>query len=71
MDHPTNAAIRQINPARAPQLWEALFAITHAVEQLGMEGEVDTLKNKQTGLGAWETARAELHAARLIEEPEA
>lgn len=71
MDHPTNPAVRGINPARAPQLWEALFAITHAVEHLGLEAEVDTLQNQQTGLGAWETARAELHAARLVEEPEA
>lgn len=56
-------AIPDIKPEQARELWVALFAITHAVEQLGMLEEVNGYKNTATGLGAWETAREVLEAS--------
>lgn len=45
-----------IDPTHAKPLWEALFAITLAVEQLGMNHEVNQLRHVETGIGAYDFA---------------
>ena len=55
--------IPSVNPENAEQLWHALFAITHAVEQLQLAVDVNKYKNDELGLGAWEYARLALSAA--------
>jgi len=55
--------IPSVNPENAEQLWHALFAITHAVEQLQLAVEVNAYRNKQLDVGAWEFAQLALSAA--------
>ena len=43
--------IPQINPENADQLWHALFAITHAVEQLELAVDVNKYRNTEMDLG--------------------
>ena len=57
--------IPNINPENAEQLWHALFAITHAVEQLELAVDVNQYRNPDMGLGAWEYARLALHSADM------
>ena len=63
MNKKTKKLIPQINPENAEQLWHALFAITHAVEQLKVAADVNRYTNDELGLGAWEYARLALSAA--------
>ena len=46
------------NEERMKELWEALGAITYAVECLDMHEEVDSYRSERLGMGAWEYARA-------------
>ena len=55
--------IPSVNPENAEQLWHALFAITHAVEQLQLAVKVNAYRNEQLDIGAWEYARLALSAA--------
>ena len=54
----------EINPENAELLWHALFAITHAVEQLKVAVDVNTYRNQDMDLGAWEFARIALETSR-------
>ena len=56
--------IPNVNPENAEQLWHALFAITHAVEQLQLAVEVNRYRNENLDLGAWEYARLALESAK-------
>jgi hypothetical protein len=53
-----------INPESADQLWHALFAITHAVEQLDYAVQVNQYRNDKLDVGAWEYARLTLEGTR-------
>ena len=55
----------KINPQNADQLWHALFAITHAVEQLEFAVDVNQYRNPEMDLGAWEFARLALQSANM------
>lgn len=57
--------IPQINHENADQLWHALFAITHAVEQLELGTHVNQYRNAEMDLGAWEYARLALQSANI------
>tara|TARA_R100000231_G_scaffold103600_1_gene76866 strand:- start:578 stop:799 length:222 start_codon:yes stop_codon:yes gene_type:complete len=54
----------EINPENADLLWHALFAITHAVEQLQLSVDVNTFRNEDLDIGAWEFARIALQTSR-------
>ena len=60
--------VPQINPENAEQLWHALFAITHAVEQLELAVDVNKYRNPELDLGAWEYARLALQSADITAE---
>lgn len=57
--------IPNVNPESASQLWHALFAITHAVEQLELAVDVNKYRNEELDLGAWEFARMALQASNM------
>lgn len=54
----------KVDPDNAELLWHALFAITHAVEQLKFAVEVNTYRHADMDLGAWEFARLALDTSR-------
>jgi hypothetical protein len=54
----------EVNPENAELLWHALWAITHAVEQLEFAVKVNTYRNEEMDLGAWEFARLALTTSR-------
>jgi hypothetical protein len=54
----------KVDPENAELLWHALFAITHAVEQLKFAVEVNTYRHADMDLGAWEFARLALDTSR-------
>ena len=53
-----------VKQENAELLWHALFAITHAVEQLQLTVDVNTFRNEDMDLGAWEFARIALQTSR-------
>ena len=54
----------EVKSENAELLWHALFAITHAVEQLQFAVDVNTYRNEDMDLGAWEFARLALDTSR-------
>ena len=58
-----------IDPTQTKALWEALFAITMAVEQLGLVEPVNSFRHVETDVGAFDFACAAInHAVIQIEE---
>ncbi len=53
-----------VKQENAELLWHALFALTHAVEQLQLTVDVNTFRNEEMDLGAWEFARIALQTSR-------
>jgi len=53
-----------VKQENAELLWHALFALTHAVEQLKVAVDVNTYRNEEMDLGAWEFARLALETSR-------
>tara|TARA_R110002020_G_scaffold142800_1_gene315016 strand:- start:5716 stop:5940 length:225 start_codon:yes stop_codon:yes gene_type:complete len=58
----------KVNPENAEQLWLALFAITHAVEQLELAVDVNKYRNTEMDVGAWEYARLALRSADMTSD---
>ena len=54
----------EVKQENAELLWHALFALTHAVEQLQFAVDVNTYRNEEMDLGAWEFARLALETSR-------
>lgn len=54
----------EIKTENAEQLWQALFAITRAVEEQGFAVKVNQYRNQEMDIGAWEFARLALVGAR-------
>ena len=54
----------EIKTENAEQLWQALFAITRAVEEQGFAVKVNQYRNQEMDIGAWEVARLALVGAR-------
>ena len=52
-----------IDPTHAKPLWEALFAITMAVEQLGLSEHVNGFRHVETDVGAFDFAHAAIDNA--------
>ena len=52
-----------IDPTQAKALWEALFAITKAVEQLGLSEHVNGFRHVETDMGAFDFAHAAIDNA--------
>ena len=52
-----------IDPTQAKSLWEALFAITKAVEQLGLSEHVNGFRHVETDMGAFDFAHAAIDNA--------
>ena len=52
-----------IDPTQTKALWEALFAITLAVEQLGLVDHVNGLRHVETDVGAFDFANAAIKNA--------
>ena len=59
----------EINPDYTRQLWFALFGIAHAIEQLGLQDQINQLVENNTGLGAYMFARTTL-ASSVIQDEE-
>ena len=58
-----------IDPTQTKALWEALFAITMAVEQLGLVEPVNSFRPVETDVGAFDFACAAINNAVIqIEE---
>ena len=58
-----------IDPTQTKALWEALFAITMAVEQLGLVEPVNSFRHVETDVGAFDFACAAINNAVIqIEE---
>ena len=58
-----------IDPTQTTALWEALFAITMAVEQLGLVEPVNSFRHVETDVGAFDFACAAINNAVIqIEE---
>ena len=62
--HKVGVPLPKVDPENAELLWHALFAITHAVEQLKFAVEVNTYRHADMDLGAWEFARLALDTSR-------
>ena len=52
-----------IDPTQTKPLWEALFAITLAVEQLGLGEHVNGFRHVETDVGAFDFAHAAIDNA--------
>ena len=54
-----------IDPTQAKSLWESLFAITKAVEQLGLGEVVNGFRHVETDVGAFAFAHAAIKNAGI------
>tara|TARA_R100001198_G_scaffold93767_1_gene75421 strand:+ start:1433 stop:1663 length:231 start_codon:yes stop_codon:yes gene_type:complete len=52
-----------IDSTQAKALWEALFAISLAVEQLGLEQHVNSFRHVETDVGAFDFAKSAIQNA--------
>jgi len=57
-----------IDPTQSKALWEALFAITLAVEQLDLGKSVNSFRHVETDVGAFDFAHAAIRNAVIEEE---
>tara|TARA_R100001129_G_scaffold126628_1_gene88782 strand:+ start:66 stop:512 length:447 start_codon:yes stop_codon:yes gene_type:complete len=57
-----------IDPTQAKALWEALFAITKAVEQLGLGEHVNGFRHVETDVGAFDFANAAIKNAVIDDD---
>ena len=62
---PSTLDMDEINiaPPQAKALWEALFAITKAVAQLGLSAHVNGFRHVETDVGAFDFAHAAIDNA--------
>ena len=65
-----NDKLPDVRPEMAQQLWEALFAITFAVEELNLAEHVNEYQNERLGMGAWEFARRVIDDAAIRDDDE-
>ena len=65
-----NDKMPDIRPEMAAQLWEALGAITYAVEDLNLAEHVNEYHNEELGMGAWEFARRMIDDAAIRDDEE-